>query len=291
METKSLTLTQKQIDDLKVRHKDASFRYDIAHTQFQLKGSDYTITVYTSCKVVFQGENLDLILSPYAPTSSSKPSTKPLTPHLPMAGSDEVGTGDYFGPVTVCACIVTQENANHLPLDLILDSKLMKDDVIMNIAPQLMDVLDYSLLILDNKTYNDTHKIYNLNQIKARLHNQAYLHLSKKAPMPPLAVVDQFMPKDAYYKALKGIDAYTPLHFETKAEQKYLAVACASIIARYAFLHAIEKMGTHYDCTFPKGAGAHVDVFGQQFVKRFGEHVLYDVAKTHFKNTQRIIGS
>jgi hypothetical protein len=30
---------------------------------------------------------------------------------LPQAGSDEVGTGDYFGPVCVCATIVTEKTA------------------------------------------------------------------------------------------------------------------------------------------------------------------------------------
>ena len=49
------------------------------------------------------------------------------------------------------------------------------------------------------------------------------------------------------------------IHFETKAENKYLSVAAGSIIARYAFLQAFDAMCQHYEFPFVKGAGSKVD--------------------------------
>ena len=45
------------------------------------------------------------------------------TNQYPQAGSDEVGTGDYFGPVCVCASYVTQDNVDFLIKLGVRDSK------------------------------------------------------------------------------------------------------------------------------------------------------------------------
>jgi len=170
-------------------------------------------------------------------------------------------TGDYFGPVVVCACITTQKNMDEFGSLNITDSKKMTDTAILEIAPKLMTALVYSLLVVDNDKYNEVHLKHNMNAIKAILHNQAYVHLKKKAgQLPALCVVDQFSPAPNYFRYLEGeAEIERNLHFETKAESKYFAVACASVIARYTFLKSFHAMEEHYSFSFPKGAGTHVD--------------------------------
>ena len=58
-------------------------------------------------------------------------------------GSDEVGTGDYFGPIVVTATLVNKENRKLLEDLHIMDSKKMTDDKIRKSAPILMNKLDY----------------------------------------------------------------------------------------------------------------------------------------------------
>ena len=82
----------------------------------------------------------------------------------------------------------------------------------------------------------------------------------------------------------------TGLHFETKAESKYPAVACASMIARYAFLKTWEKMENDYKMTFHKGSGEKADETALKFVSTYGFDALHQVAKLHFKNTEKING-
>lgn len=250
------------------------------YVQYLYRMQDCVISVYKSGKTVFQGQQADY----YASFFTSKDS---VSEH---AGSDEVGTGDYYGPVCVCACIVHQKNEALLNKLAIRDSKALMDQQILEIAPKLMKALDYSLLILDNKKYNQIYGHNNLNVIKAKMHNQAYINLTKKYQLPTKIIIDQFTPEANYYRYLKDepkiIDGIT---FETKAEDKYLAVACASMIARYGFLQALKNMEDHYEWIFPKGAGKAVDENAKAFVNKFGKDKLKLVAKLNFKNTTRVL--
>ena len=275
--TKTLTLTKAQIDDLKKQYKNKQVSNNNPYIDAQFKTEDCIITIYTSQKVVFQGEEAESIASIYLPSLKVQ------------AGSDEVGTGDYFGPVVVVACAITEDILDKLKEIPLLDSKVLDDEMIVKIAQQVKSFVPYSVLVVDNVTYNRIHQKHNLNAIKALLHNQAYVHLEKKVKIPDLAVVDQFTPETSYYRYLKDEKLiYKHLHFETKAESKYPAVALASILARAKFLEVMKKMNDHYDFEFPFGSGAQVDNKAKEFVEKYGFDKLNEVAKVHFKNTERI---
>ena len=59
--------------------------------------------------------------------------------------------------------------------------------------------------------------------------------------------------------------------FKTKAESQYLAVALASMIARYGFIKHMDLLSSQYHMTIPKGASNIVDDFAYQFVKKYGK--------------------
>ncbi len=276
MNTKTLTLTKEQIETLR---KQLSV-YDVSsvpYGYYRYKLNPGSITAYHSLKVVFQGEQA----LNYASQFESE--------FIDSAGSDEVGTGDYFGPVVVCAALVSEKDINLLKELTIMDSKGLTDDQIIKIAPKLMKQLTYSVLVLDNVTYNRIHKTMNLNAIKANLHQKAYDHLKRKAGyLPELCVVDQFMDPKRYYEVL--LDDYDIRHltFTTKAENKYPAVACASIIARYTFLQALDQRSSHIGFELPKGAGAIVDTKAKALLMKSPDVDFNEIAKLHFKNTKRI---
>ena len=286
METKVVKMTEKEIRELKWKYRQCTLKEDVAHAHFQIKGSDFTITAYKSGKVVFQAKNMAVHFPDEIKTKKEAIDTNTQA----MTGSDEVGTGDYFGPITVCAVYIEKGDEERIPVDKLRDTKELNDDIILEVAPILIKELKHSLLILNNEKYNEVQKTNNLNAIKAKLHNQAFVHLNRKYGLPKVNIIDQFTPKDLYYRYLKDEpEVIDTLIFETKAENKFLAVACAAIIARYAFLKTLESMDKHYDFIFPKGSGKHVDIRGIDFVKKFGEKELRKVAKLHFKNTERIL--
>lgn len=275
----SLELTKKEIDELFSVIKDTEVKAP-SYALWQCREENCVITAYESGKVVFQGKDAFVYASKYIEEKEE---------NYPQAGSDEVGTGDYFGPVCVCATYVTEEEAKWLNELGIKDSKAIQDSYILKVGPELIKKLTHSLVIVDNEKYNEVHDKFNMNEIKAKLHNQAYINLSKKISLPKLIYVDQFAKEDKYYSYLKNDkEIIKGITFETKAENKYLSVAAASIIARYAFLKKIEELENKYNMTLIKGASSQVDDCAKDFVNKYGLEELRKVAKLHFKNTENL---
>ena len=258
------------------------------YAKWQLKPENCVITCYTSGKTVFQGKDANVYAAAFMEVQDEIPNT-PTTNQYPQAGSDEVGTGDYFGPVCVCASYVTKDDVDFLVKLGVRDSKQMSDADMLKIGPLLMERIPHSLLIVPPQKYNQVHESNNLNAIKAKLHNQAYTNLAKKIELPSFKIIDQFTPETSYYRYLKNEpQIIRGIHFETKAEDKYLSVAVGSIISRYGFLKTWEEMEKKYNMTLPKGSGDKVDIVAQEFVERYGLERLGEIAKLHFKNTEKI---
>lgn len=258
------------------------------YAKWQLKPENCVITCYTSGKTVFQGKDANVYAAAFMEVRDEI-STPTTTSHYPQAGSDEVGTGDYFGPVCVCASYVTKDDIDFLVKLGVRDSKQMSDADMLKIGPLLMERIPHSLLIVPPQKYNQVHESNNLNAIKAKLHNQAYINLAKKIELPSFKIIDQFTPETSYYRYLKNEpQVIRGIHFETKAEDKYLSVAVGSIISRYGFLKTWEEMEQKYNMTLPKGSGDKVDIVAQAFVERYGLERLGEIAKLHFKNTEKI---
>ena len=258
------------------------------YAKWQLKPENCVITCYTSGKTVFQGKDANVYAAAFMQGQDEIPNAA-TTNQYPQAGSDEVGTGDYFGPVCVCASYVIHDDVDFLIKLGVRDSKQMSDADMLKIGPLLMERIPHSLLIVLPQKYNRVHESNNLNAIKAKLHNQAYINLAKKIELPSFKIIDQFTPETSYYRYLKNEpQIIRGIHFETKAEDKYLSVAVGSIISRYGFLKTWEEMEKKYNMTLPKGSGDKVDIVAQAFVERYGFERLGEIAKLHFKNTEKI---
>ncbi len=280
MSTFSIKLDDEKIAKLKETFQDYIQKSPNEYVDTFIQKEDLTITIYQSKKVVFQGNDAFFYAQAFI---DSKPSRQ--------AGSDEVGNGDVFGPVCVCASIVEAEDHDYITRMNITDSKALNDGYIRQIGPELIRRFKHSLLILDNKTYNHVHETNNLNAIKAKMHNKAYLNLLDKGyDIPKLAYVDQFCSIENYFDYLSDEPkVYRDLIFETKAEEKYPAVAVGSIISRYAFLEYMDKMSEKYHISFHRGSSdtEAIDKDIQLFVSKYGKNELNNVAKMHFKNLDK----
>ena len=50
----------------------------------------------------------------------------------------------------------------------------------------------------------------------------------------------------------------------------------------------MKKIEDKYNIFLKKGAGLEVDKQGAMLVSRYGENILYEIAKLNFKNTDKI---
>lgn len=266
---------------------------------FSAKVDGCSVTGYHSGKVLFQGKNAAQESSKWAGKTAEpkkKPKSSSLLPDgfasMSVIGSDEVGTGDYFGPITVVAAYVDKNRIMELKAIGVRDSKDMKDPEIVLVAKKLLKDIPYSLLILRNEKYNDLQESgMSQGKIKALLHNQALGKLQEKiAPIRPDAIlIDQFAEKTVYYRYLNEQKKIVRenVFFSTKGESIHLAVAAASILARYAFLKEMDKLSEEAGFTIPKGAGPLVDNAAARLMKMYDESILRHFTKLHFANTSK----
>ncbi len=270
---------------------------------FAAKLSSVAITVYKSGKVLFQGADAQVEASRWGSVPSNSTSSTTSSPlktkgdilpsnfeNYSVIGSDETGTGDYFGPVTVAAVYVPKDKIELLQELGIKDSKMLTDEKMLLIADDIKEICSHSILVLRNEKYNTVQqKGWSQGKIKALLHNKALLHvLNKIAPSKPeYILIDQFAERDIYYRHIQNEKEIVRdnVLFSTKAEQLHIAVAAASILARVAFLKEMDKISKEMSMTIPKGASKKVDEIAAKILLTKGEQALQNITKWHFANT------
>lgn len=283
---------QKMIEYYKDKKRDKEIPYVV----FQAEDNDTVITMYTSGKVMFQGVSADVDAAMWQEMGASKEEKKKKSEVNPYynattVGSDEVGTGDYFGPIVVCASYVTKDDIPFLESLGVKDSKKLTDQAMLKIAPQIAKKIKYKCLILKNDEYNEKYsKDINMNKIKAIMHNKVLYQMMQEVKDVDYIIVDEFAKEARYYDYIKdAVDIQRGITFMPKAEDKNLAVAASSILARYVFLKEFDKLSDELHIPLPKGAGKEVDKVGEEIVEKYGEEKLGHVAKLNFLNTQRIL--
>ena len=272
---------------------------------FQADTGDTIVTLYESGKAMFQGvsadieagmwesigkdkENIDYFIDREEVKEKKEETTIPID--ISSVGSDEVGTGDYYGPIVVTASYVNKDDIPFLTELGVKDSKKLSDEQILKIVPKIIKKIKYKTIMLSNKEYNKNYgKDMNMNKIKAVLHNKVLTEMVKDNDYDYI-VVDQFEPESSYYKHLSEVPSpLKGITFITKAEDKCLSVACSSLISRYIFVKEIDKLGDKYGIFLPKGANYYVEDVGIKLVEKYGINVLKEVAKLNFSNTDRIL--
>lgn len=294
--------TKKLMNDF---YKDMKRDKTPPYAIFQADTGDTIVTLYKSGKAMFQGvsadieagmwesigkdkENIDYFIDREEVKEKKEETTIPID--ISSVGSDEVGTGDYYGPIVVTASYVNKDDIPFLTELGVKDSKKLSDEQILKIVPKIIKKIKYKTIMLSNKEYNKNYgKDMNMNKIKAVLHNKVLTEMVKDNEYDYI-VVDQFEPESSYYKHLSEVPSpLKGITFITKAEDKCLSVACSSLISRYIFVKEIDKLGDKYGIFLPKGANYYVEDVGIKLVEKYGVNVLKEVAKLNFSNTDRIL--
>lgn len=308
-----MTITVKVTDKTKEMmieyYKDLVRDKTPQYALFQAKDGDTVLTLYESGKAVFQGKDADLASQYWIETEKinagsvhfvnsddkGKKEKKEFKRDERLysastIGSDEVGTGDYFGPIIVTACYVDKSNIPFLEQLGVRDSKKLTDEKILEIVPEIIKKIPYNAVILSNVEYNERYSTdINMNAIKAIMHNKVLNNISRDNKNYEYAVVDQFTYPNAYFSYLKNnTNIFRNVTFLTKAEDQVLSVACASLISRYVFIKEIAKISKEVGFFIPKGASNAVDEVAAKIANEQGFNSLKNYVKLNFKNTDKV---
>lgn len=305
-----LIFSKDKLNDIHSYYKNHITKHP-PNSLFLAKVGSTTVSAYKSGKVMFQGRDAgkeaekwmdkEGVNFPVRKTSGTTVNDHPYQPpedifEKPHIGTDEAGTGDFFGPITVSAVYVSDSNLSILKKMGITDSKTLTDTRIKQLALEMIRLdIPYSLLTLNNAKYNKMQqKGWNQGKMKAVLHQHAIQKLYKKVGKAPVygIVIDQFCQPASFIKHIRSENLALMDHtfFKTKAESYSTSVAAASIIARAKFVKEMERLSEIYGITIPKGASGKVDETAAYLIKKNGLDELHNTAKIHFSNTEKALG-
>ena len=282
----TLTPSEKEIQAFLEHYQTSLAPSKNPYIRYFLKLPQATVSIYTSGKVLLQGEGAEK----YASFFGYQVVGQTRGQNLPLIGTDEVGNGSYFGGLAVVASFVTPDQHDFLRKLGVGDSKTLTDQKIRQIAPILKEKIQHQALLLSPSKYNEViGDRYNAVSVKVALHNQAIYLLLQKGIQPEKIVIDAFTSAKNYdkYLAQEANRFSNPISLEEKAEGKYLAVAVSSIIARDLFLENLENLGRELGYQLPSGAGTASDKVASQILQAYGMQGLNFCAKLHFKNTEK----
>ena len=282
----TLTPSEKEIQAFLEHHQTSLAPSKNPYIRYFLRLPQATVSIYTSGKVLLQGEGAEKYASFFGYQIVKGISGQ----NLPLIGTDEVGNGSYFGGLAVVASFVTPDQHDFLRKLGVGDSKTLTDQKIRQIAPILREKIKHQALLLSPSKYNEViGDRYNAVSVKVALHNQAIYLLLQKGVQPEKIVIDAFTSAKNYdkYLAQEANHFSNPISLEEKAEGKYLAVAVSSIIARDLFLENLENLGRELGYQLPSGAGTASDKVASQILQAYGMQGLNFCAKLHFKNTEK----
>lgn len=282
----TLTPSEKEIQAFLEHYQTSLAPSKNPYIRYFLRLPQATVSIYTSGKVLLQGEGAEK----YASFFGYQVVEENRGQNFPLIGTDEVGNGSYFGGLAVVASFVTPDQHAFLRKLGVGDSKTLTDQKIRQIAPILKDKIQHQELLLSPSKYNEViGDRYNAVSVKVALHNQAIYLLLQKGAQPEKIVIDAFTSAKNYdkYLAQEANRFSNPISLEEKAEGKYLAVAVSSIIARDLFLENLENLGRELGYQLPSGAGTTSDKVASQILQAYGMQGLNFCAKLHFKNTEK----
>jgi len=268
------------------------------HQYFLARKEGLVVNLYRNGKIVIAGndDNARQDVTSFLDTLQAEQHKKNYIEYAPIdvagvrIGTDEVGKGDYFGPLVIAGVLADEAQILKMENLGIKDSKSLSDTTVQNFAGQIKKIVgqkQHSIIVISPIKYNLLiSKMKNLNRLLGWGHARAIENILIHHDKCQTAISDQFSDQSFIENALMKLGKKIQLIQTPKAERE-MTVAAASILARSESIHRMDEMSNSYGFEFPRGA-TDVIATAENFVNKFGYKALLNVAKVHFKTTGKI---
>ncbi len=211
----------------------------IQNALFSFEGGGVYLTLYPSGVLVVQGRGAEEWIERVLEIIE--------LPEGPLAGCDEAGKGEIFGPLVLCCAVIPPENYREVLRVAPKDTKRMDDEEVIEKAELLKPLVKLRCVNLRPERFNALYEKYgNLN----RLMDDAYRKLVERVAeefSPHRVVVDAYSSRSPFER--EGV------LFEKKAEDRYPEVSVASILAKSRYLKELDQLGGELSLKLPRGSG------------------------------------
>jgi ribonuclease HIII len=293
----TLQIPESKFQELEAYLRRIGFQFeDRPHQVFLARYPGLVVNLYNSGKVVLGGKDevLRREVEVFIDSLGGRTGGKGVQTFegRTRIGTDEVGKGDYFGPLVIAGVLVDKEAEGRLKKMGVRDSKNLGDATISKLAPRIRRTLGrggYEEVWISPRKYNHLYaRMKNVNRLLGWGHARVIENLLERVGGCQLVIADQFGDEGYIKSALMKKGKEIELVQMPRAEED-TAVAAASILARDVFLRRLRRMGEKYGVEFPRGASRVVG-FARKFVAVRGPEALEEVAKVHFRTTGKVLG-
>lgn len=207
---------------------------------------------------------------------------------LPRIGSDESGKGDYFGPLVTAAVLVDETIQPRFETEGVKDSKQLNALAIARLSRLIRNTTIHNIVTIRAEKYNELQAgMGSVNRVLGWAHARVLENVLEQGKAD-LAVADQFGDPSLIQRSLMERGKRIELRQMPHAESD-IAVAAASIIARYEFVRRIEQLSEEAGIELPLGASDRVIRAAVEVANKHGVDYLKRIAKWHFATSEKVL--
>jgi ribonuclease HIII len=247
----------------------------------RIKDGEIDIVVYKSGKLVHNGSQVSREIVDFILTRERSFDY--------LIGSDEVGKGEWYGPLVVTAVALRSNDVVKLRKIGVRDSKLLGKSEIERLTKEILALgVVYKNVVLMPETYNERYAEFrkegkSLNDFLAWAHATAIkdvLSLVSNESTKIKIIIDKFDVEktDLRLQRAKVKQPNIEVIQSSKGDTE-LPVSAASILAKHSFEERVDQLNEKFDVDLRNNAPESLD-----------REKLHYLAKTHFKNILKLLG-
>lgn len=270
----SSSLNMQELEKLKgvvIRENLTKVPVTSEYELLRIKDGNIMIIAYKSGKIVYENNNETMKIVEQIFVNK--------TDFDYELGSDEVGKGEWYGPLVVVCTALKPNDLGELRKLGVRDSKQLSENEISRLSNEIKKrKIIWHPIILAPSTYNEQVENFkkegkNINELLAWAHSVVIKKLIDDLTFNSIQVVIDKFDVEKTFRRLQGIDRKKIKIIQKSKGESEIPVATASILAKKIFNDEVDKMCKTYGMDFRK-----IDP------KEIPHDILKNVAKLHFKN-------
>ena len=184
---------------------------------------------------------------------------------MDILGIDEAGRGSVLGPMVIAGVVVPEKMEKVLERMGVKDSKRLTPNRRTILSRKLKKMLDYEIVVISAREIDEMRaEGINLNEIEKNAMESILLKLK-----PEKAIVDAVDVKAERFQENLRIDTGLNVIAEHKADDKYIEVSAASIIAKAERDDQIAQINKDFIKSGGIGSGYPSDPKTKDFLKNY----------------------
>ena len=203
---------------------------------------------------------------------------------MDILGIDEAGRGSVLGPLVIAGIVIPQK------MDAVLDNMGVKDSKRLTparrevLSRKLKKMFDWDIVVISAKDIDDMRsKGINLNEIERRGMQELILKLDCDK-----AIVDSVDVKPERFQDKLQRATGADVKAEHKADDKYIEVSAASIIAKQTRDDALAKINREFEDIGGIGSGYPSDPTTKEFLSNYTYNQMPDFVRKSWATVAKL---